>query len=78
MKRLPLATRRHLLAAAALSAVGAVATAQAAEIRVMCYQDGVECQVTNELARKFEARNPGTKVVVDTVPYKTIVEQLPV
>jgi alpha-1,4-digalacturonate transport system substrate-binding protein len=78
MKRLPLATRRHLLAAAALSAVGAVATAQAAEIRVMCYQDGIECQVTNELARKFEARNPGVKVVVDTVPYKTIVEQLPV
>ena len=52
--------------------------AHAGEVRVMCYQDGIECDVTNELARRFEARNPGTKIVVDTVPYKTIVEQLPV
>jgi alpha-1,4-digalacturonate transport system substrate-binding protein len=44
----------------------------------MCYQDGNECEVTNELARKFEAQNAGVKVVVDTVPYRTIVEQLPV
>jgi len=52
--------------------------AQAAEIRVMCYQDGVECDVTAEQAKRFEAANPGTKVVIDTVPYKTINEQLPV
>ncbi|NDE42559.1 MAG: extracellular solute-binding protein, partial [Betaproteobacteria bacterium] len=52
--------------------------AQAAEIRVMCYQDGVECDVTAEQAKRFEAANPGTKVVIDVVPYKTIVEQLPV
>ena len=58
-------------------AAGAV-SAQAQEVRVMCYQDGVECDVTAELAKKFEAQNPGVKIVVDTVPYKTIVEQLPV
>ena len=29
-------------------------------------------------AKRFEAANPGTKVVIDTVPYKTILEQLPV
>ena len=52
--------------------------AQAGEIRVMCYQDGIECEVTADLAKRFEAQNPGTKVIVDTVPYKTIVEQLPV
>ncbi|MEY4316828.1 MAG: hypothetical protein RI902_636 [Pseudomonadota bacterium] len=52
--------------------------AQAQEVRVMCYQDGVECEVTAELAKKFEAQNPNIKIVVDTVPYKTIVEQLPV
>jgi alpha-1,4-digalacturonate transport system substrate-binding protein len=52
--------------------------AMANEIRVMCYQDGIECEVTTEAAKKFEALNPGIKVVVDTVPYKTIVEQLPV
>ncbi len=50
----------------------------AADIRVMCYQDGIECDVTAELAKKFEAANPGTKVILDVVPYKTIVEQLPV
>lgn len=66
----------HATAAALLAA--ATATAGAAEVRVMCYQDGVECDVTNELARKFEAQNPGTKIVVDAVPYKTILEQLPV
>jgi len=52
--------------------------AQAGEIRVMCYQDGVECDVTAAQAKRFEAANPGTKVVIDVVPYKTIVEQLPV
>jgi alpha-1,4-digalacturonate transport system substrate-binding protein len=56
-------------------AAGAV---HAGEIRVMCYQDGVECDVTAEQAKRFEAANPGTKVIIDTVPYKTIVEQLPV
>ena len=49
-----------------------------AEIRVMCYQDGVECDVVAEQAKRFEAQNAGTKVVIDVVPYKTIVEQLPV
>ena len=52
--------------------------ASAADIRVMCYQDGIECTVTADLAKKFEAANPGTKVILDVVPYKTIVEQLPV
>lgn len=65
-----------------LAALAAFATlplaAQAADIRVMCYQDGVECEVTAAIAKRFEAQNPGTKVIIDTVPYKTIVEQLPV
>lgn len=65
-----------LLIAAGFSWLGL--SAQAGEIRVMCYQDGIECEVTAELAKRFEAQNPGTKVVVDTVPYKTILEQLPV
>ncbi len=54
------------------------AALHAAEIRVMCYQDGVECDVVAEQAKRFEAANAGTKVVIDVVPYKTIVEQLPV
>jgi alpha-1,4-digalacturonate transport system substrate-binding protein len=59
-------------------AFAAASLAQAGEIRVMCYQDGVECDVTAEQAKRFEAANPGTKVVIDTVPYKTINEQLPI
>lgn len=66
---------KFLLSALALAAASHV---QAGEIRVMCYQDGVECDVTAEQAKRFEAANPGTKVVIDVVPYKTIVEQLPV
>ncbi|MEY5027999.1 MAG: hypothetical protein RLZ63_314 [Pseudomonadota bacterium] len=61
-----------------LGLASAAAAVHAGEVRVMCYQDGVECEVTADLAKRFEAANPGTKVVVDTVPYKTIVEQLPV
>ena len=65
--------------AAALAAMIVLpAAVQAADIRVMCYQDGIECDVTAEQAKRFEAANPGTKVIVDVVPYKTIVEQLPV
>ncbi len=67
---------------ARLAALAAFATlplaAQAGDIRVMCYQDGIECEVTSAIAKRFEAQNPGTKVIIDTVPYKTIVEQLPV
>ena len=64
---------------AALAAIAALPlAAQAADIRVMCYQDGIECDVTAAIAKRFEAQNPGTKVIIDTVPYKTIVEQLPV
>ena len=31
-----------------------------------------------DLAKRFEARNPGTKVIIDKVPYKAVVETLPV
>ena len=65
--------RATLLAAVTAGAV----PASAAEVRVMCYQDGIECDVTNELARRYEALHPGTKIVVDTVPFKSVLEQLP-
>lgn len=60
------------------AALALPALAPAAEIRVMCYSDGNECDVTRDLAKRFESRNAGTTVVVDQVPYKAIVEQLPV
>ena len=72
-------TRFSPVRLAALAAMaGLPLAAQAADIRVMCYQDGIECDVTAAIAKRFEAQNPGTKVIIDTVPYKTIVEQLPV
>lgn len=64
---------------AALAALGLfTAAAQAAEIRVMCYQDGNECDILAKQAARYESLNPGAKVIVDTVPYKTVQEQLPV
>jgi len=62
----------------ALGAALAASAAIAADIRVQCYSDGNECEVTADLARRFESRNPGTKVIVDKVPYKAVTETLPV
>jgi alpha-1,4-digalacturonate transport system substrate-binding protein len=53
-------------------------SAHAGDVRVMCYQDGNECEITTELAKRFEAQNPSIKIIVDAVPYRTVVEQLPV
>jgi len=60
------------------AAVATLATSALADIRVMCYQDGNECDVTADLIKRYEAQNAGAKVILDTVPYKTVVEQLPV
>src|SRR5213593_3119048 len=69
--------RRSLLASVvSLSLFFGFATA--GEIRVACYSDGNECEVTQDLAKRFEAQNPDIKVGVDKVPYKAILEQLPV
>ena len=50
----------------------------AQELRVQCYSDGNECEVTGDIAKRFEAANTGIKIVIDKVPYKAIVETLPV
>lgn len=68
----------YLLASAAVSTIAAAASANAAELRFSCYQDGTECDAWAEQIKKFEAENAGTTVVVDVVPYKSIVEGLPV
>ena len=64
-----------LVAAIASLSMSAV---RAGEIRVACYSDGNECEVTQDLAKRFEAQNADVKVVIDKVPYKAILEQLPV
>ncbi len=62
--------------AAGLGLAAGVASAQ--EIRFMCYSDGNECEVYDDLLNRFEAENAGVDVVVDVVPYKAILENLPV
>jgi alpha-1,4-digalacturonate transport system substrate-binding protein len=70
---------RAAVQALAAMAFGFAATqAYAGDVRVMCYQDGIECNVLTDQAKRFEAANPGTKIIIDVVPYRTIVEQLPV
>ena len=69
---------KFFLSVIALAAASLSQVAQAGEVRVMCYQDGVECDVLTEQAKRFEAANPATKVIVDVVPYTTVVQQLPV
>jgi alpha-1,4-digalacturonate transport system substrate-binding protein len=65
----------------ALTAVLLAATAlpaAAGEIRIACYSDGNECEATAELAKRFMAANADVKVTIDQMPYKAILESLPV
>lgn len=65
------------LALFAATAVAAV-QARAAEIRVACYSDGNECEATDALSVRFMKDNPDIKIVIDKMPYKSILESLPV
>jgi alpha-1,4-digalacturonate transport system substrate-binding protein len=65
------------IGAAAIALLGQSAWA-ATELRYMCYQDGNECDVAKSLLEGFHKANPDIKVTVDTVPYKAILESLPV
>jgi alpha-1,4-digalacturonate transport system substrate-binding protein len=70
---------RLVLTSLATLALGALAVpALAQELRVQCYSDGNECEVTGDIAKRFEAANAGVKIVIDKVPYKAVVETLPV
>jgi len=64
--------------AALLAAAALAGPAAAADLRVACYSDGNECEVTTDLARRFMQANPGVRISVDQVPYKSIQESLPV
>ncbi len=68
--------RRHVIGLALAALASTPAFAQ--ELRVQCYSDGNECEVTADLAKRFEGASAGAKVIIDKVPYKAVVEQLPV
>jgi hypothetical protein len=66
--------RRIILACAAALLPG---MASAADVRIMWYSDGNEGEVVRDLLDRFEKQNPDIRVILDRVPYKTIVENLP-
>ncbi|MEZ5647381.1 MAG: extracellular solute-binding protein [Alphaproteobacteria bacterium] len=61
---------------ATYAAFVSVAAAQTVELRYMCYADANECEVARELLDKFEAKNPGIKVVIDKVGFSVVRDQL--
>lgn len=58
-------------------AMGGSALAET-ELRMMWYNDGIEGEVMRSLLDRFEAANPDIKVTLDVVPYKSIIESLPI
>ena len=70
---------RITLAAAALAAFGGMASnADAADIRIACYSDGNECPATRTLAERFMKDNADIRITIDEMPYKQILESVPV
>jgi alpha-1,4-digalacturonate transport system substrate-binding protein len=69
---------RNLSVAVGLTAGLFCETAWAVEIRVACYSDGNECEATQELIPRFEKEHTDVKVLIDRLPYKAIMESLPV
>jgi len=75
MRTLP----KNILAAGALSLSVLSGTALAqTELRMMWYNDGIEGEVMRGILDRFEAANPDIKVTLDVVPYKSILESLPI
>lgn len=46
------------------------------ELDFMCYENGNECSVFDDLLSRFSEDNPGITVTVNTVPYTTVRDQL--
>lgn len=59
----------------ALIAAGAM-SAEAGDVRVMWYSDGVEGEVIQDIVNRFMQENPGINVILDNVAYKVVQEQL--
>lgn len=67
-----------LLVVALLLPLAAIqAQEEPVELRLTWYTDGTEDVVMRDLLDRFEAENPDIKVVMDTVAYQSILEQLP-
>jgi alpha-1,4-digalacturonate transport system substrate-binding protein len=75
--RLPLLTG---VGTAALLVLGTAASmrVEAADIRIACYSDGNECPATKTLAERFMKDNADIHITIDEMPYKQILESVPV
>ncbi|WP_421853331.1 ABC transporter substrate-binding protein [Oricola sp.] len=72
-------TTKTMLGAAALALSLSATTAFAdTELRMLWYNDGIEGEVMQSLLDRFEEQNPEIKVTLDVVPYKSILESLPI
>ena len=69
---------RTSVCAAALLALGTGFSAKAADIRIACYSDGNECPATKVLADRFMKDNADIHITIDEMPYKQILESVPV
>lgn len=69
--------RLLILGTAAMGMMAGSAFAET-ELRITWYNDGNEGEVIRDLLDKYEAANPDVKVTLDVVPYKAILESLPV
>ena len=69
---------KYFRALTLLAACLAVPAFAATDLRITWYNDGNEGEVLRGILDKFEAANPDITVQIDVVPYKAIVESLPV
>ncbi|MEL7089389.1 MAG: ABC transporter substrate-binding protein, partial [Planctomycetota bacterium] len=68
-----------LLTASTVAATLMASSAMAdTELRMMWYNDGIEGEVMQTLLDRFEEANPDISVTLDVVPYKSIIESLPI
>nr|MBP8939735.1 carbohydrate ABC transporter substrate-binding protein [Agrobacterium sp.] len=64
------------LAIGAASFAGAAQAAQ--EVRFTCAYDGNGCEILKDILARYEKQHPDVKIVTDVVPYKALLEGLPV
>ncbi|MGV2064904.1 ABC transporter substrate-binding protein [Agrobacterium sp. 22-226-1] len=73
-------TRKYSMALAlAIGAASFAGAAQAAqEVRFTCAYDGNGCEILKDILARYEKQHPDVKIVTDVVPYKALLEGLPV
>ncbi|MDO5528334.1 MAG: ABC transporter substrate-binding protein [Paracoccus sp. (in: a-proteobacteria)] len=69
---------RKLLATTAAMSALALGGAQAGDVRILWYSDGIEGEVMQDLLNRFMEENPDINVILDNVAYQVIMEQLPI